>query len=293
MRATPVLGIAWVGLLGCAPPLATLLAEHHHGEALCAAVATGAPAGDADRVRSAFEQELAPSLHLRVLTRAELTRALGAAGGRVHDAYAVLLVTTWLRAPTGMQGTLDARLEGVTTPPTDLVTLARATGEPLPSSRTITTGPDAGERLRAAQRSLGGLAAGLGEVLTLGSVPFMEIFGVVPPRRTSVEPATDAEVRAAAPVASALHEALRAGTDPVRGGHREALLVPRGASGALTLRVTLRWSAWGDRVSCALGVSYALPLGPVTGLDETVRARFGERVVPLRALGVTPAVQGP
>jgi hypothetical protein len=40
-------------------------------------------------------------------------------------------------------------------------------------------------------------------------------------------------------------------------------------------------------------VSYALPLGPVTGLDETVRARFGERVVPLRALGVTPAVLGP
>jgi hypothetical protein len=211
----------------------------------------------------------------------------------VHDAWEVLLLTTWLRAPTGMQGVIDARLEGATTSPADLVTLARVTHESLPASRTVTTGPGAGERLQAAQRSLGGLAAGLGEVLTLGSVPFMEIFGVVPPRRTTVEPATEAEVRAAAPVASALHEALRERTDPVHGAHREALLVPRGAAGALTLRVTLRWSAWGDRMACALRVSYDLPLGPVAGLADAVRVRFCDAVVPLRALGATRAVEGP
>jgi hypothetical protein len=71
------------------------------------------------------------------------------------------------------------------------------------------------------------------------------------------------------------------------------LLVPRGAAGALTLRVTLRWSAWGDRMACALRVSYDLPLGPVAGLADAVRVRFCDAVVPLRALGATRAVEGP
>ncbi|MFO0626228.1 MAG: hypothetical protein U0325_11490 [Polyangiales bacterium] len=211
MRAMWVTGSAWALLLGCAPPLSTLLATHQHGEALCAAVASGAPAGDEARALASFAHELAPSLHLRVLTRAELTGALGDAGGRVHDAWEVLLLTTWLRAPTGMQGVIDARLEGATTSPADLVTLARVTRESLPASRTVTTGPGAGERLQAAQRSLGGLAAGLGEVLTLGSVPFLEIFGLVPPRRT-VEAATEAEVRAAAWRARSTRPCARAPT---------------------------------------------------------------------------------
>jgi len=277
---------ALAGLGGCVPSLPALLAEHQHGEALCAATDADAATGDDERALAAFAREFMPAAHLRALTRDELRAAVGDPGERLYESHEVLLVTTWLRRPMGMHGALDARVDG-TAITVDLATLARLTGEVLPSPRTVTTSAGLSARLEAARRSPGGLAAGIGEVLTLGTIPFMEIFGQVPPARSTVEPPDEAEVRAAAPAASALFAALRARTDPTRGAYREAVLLPRSATAALTLRVSLRWTAHGDGVFCALGMDYALPLGPVTGLGERLRARFGAAVVPLDALGAT------
>lgn len=276
-----------VALAGCTPSLASLVARHQHREALCAARFGGeGPSGDT-RVLDMLANDIEPSVHLRALTRDELTSAYGDAGARVAATFQVVLITTWTR-PSNFNDPLEVHLVGANGPwteaPVNRVALAGVTGETLPGLRRVTDGPGVADRFLAATSSPGGLLAGVGELATLGTVPFLELFGFVRPTTTTEYAPTDAEYRARAPVAQALYELLAPQTNYTRGLRRRGALFLRAHDAPVSLVVTTHFVAAGSEFTCELGERYTVPLGASHDLDAQLRARFGDAVVRLRDL---------
>ena len=268
---------------GCVPSLPALVARHQYREAVCAARLEGAGAAGEARVLDMLATELAPAVHLRALTRDELTGAWGDAGGRLAAAYELVLVTTSIRG-SRFGDPFTVRFVDATTAPCDRIALAGVTGEPLPGARRVTSGADVVERLAAASSSPLAMLAGLGEAATLGIVPMLEMFGFVRPTTTTVYAPSEDEYRASAPVAQAAFEALSDQQNFERALHRHGVVLLRRGAGPSSVVVETRFAAHGDGVTCALGERYTVPLGDGADLASRLRMRFGAAMVPLRAL---------
>lgn len=193
---------------GCAPKAESLLARHDYREALCAA---SAHEGEAERrrVRAALERDLAPTIHIHAVTRAELEPVLGA------DADALLARVVLLRVRASQNDSnigrafLDVELPGVDKLGAGADLMASLTGEQLPAPREVTVDTRTfGERVRDALRPAWFIAGGTWNLLTLGLIPVD-----VSPRihggqvSTSTEYPSRTELVLAAPRAMALAEA--------------------------------------------------------------------------------------
>lgn len=278
MRALGI--VALVGL-GCAPTLSNLVAQHNHSEALCAATLDGAPEAARDRVRAMLVDDLEPSIHVSAFTREQLG-PFGPEGQRLADTYEMVQVTTWTR-PHSVDLAFRVTFRGAREVPLELPALAGITGEPLPGYRRETLGPTAAERLNAASGSLGGLAAGVGELLTLGTIPFLQIFGFVRSSQSTEIAPTEAEYRARAPVAYALFASLTPETDAFQGRRRTGHLLLVRPNTQVWAEVTLDFVAHSGHRPCHLTQRATIDLGtrPLAG---PLAARFGTRVRALQSL---------
>ncbi len=272
-----------VVIAGCVPSLPTLVARHQYREALCAARIEGAGSAGEARVLDMLTTELAPAVHLRALTRDELTGTWGDAGARLATAYDMVLVTTSIRG-SRFGDAFTVRFVDATTAPSNRIALAGVTGETLPGSRRVTSGAGVVERVVAAGRSPFAMLAGIGEAATLGMVPMLEMFGFVRPTTTTVYAPGDEEYRRSAPVAQAVFELLSDQRNYQRGLHRHGVVLVRHGAGPSSVVIETRFAAYGDGVTCALGERYTVPLTDGADLAARLSARFGGAVVPLRSL---------
>jgi hypothetical protein len=289
-------------LAGCAPSAAYFVEHHRYDEAMCA-VEKGKGDEDAARrlVAAAIARDLAPSLHVHAVTRAELEASIGAAGARVADRVLLLDVTLDAQKPQGVEGTfaLSLRGSGVKAPaggkdPAGTgVALARRelfaalVDETLPQQRQVVHAPNAADKIDAALSSPGGFLAGLGELVTLGLVPVTEITGVVKTRVTTIDP-TDADYAKKAPAAETLYQSFQN-----RRGRPFAFARPEGDDVRLHVHIELRTHVG----SCSLAVEadVALPKeGSDASIEDRINRRFASRrMVRLSELGEVVPATGP
>lgn len=291
MRRTTALLLALALAPGCRASLARLERGGHYDEAICGAYERAFPE---DQVLQVLRRALDPGIHLAVLPRAR-TGDLGerALVRATYDSNTIPL--------QGFSAELHLVRDGAaqTVATVDLEQLAHALDERTPSPRTI--GPDGITRTAHAAvevgRAIGTVGALILHVSTLGI--FGKIFGLPSgssspgPRSRTIYP-TQAEIRAAAPRAAALHDAVAHLQDsycsdkPGTTCHRLGLVpAPAAEQGELLLRLDLRYRArceWRGLVD-----HLEIPLPPGDTLEDRVTAMFGDRMRRLSDLPVRPS----
>jgi hypothetical protein len=300
-RIAIVLGLCGLaaGTWGCRPPLRRLTEQRAYDQALCAAE------GSRDRERGLayvgqrLDADARPRLHLHAVPRAELEASLGEAGRRLAE-QAVLV-----RAVVAIDGVqvddfgLRVGLVGPQGPiesqPVSVAVLAGLVGEDvaldqveyIQARRELVR-----ERFR--ERPFLGVAAVIFEASTLFLVPVTETTGHTrtEPGYTSITPPTEAEVLAAAPVAStvAIEAARRSHLRYDEGQEVTSVwLWPRPPEGELRLVVEWSYAAYGcagrrpalrrrplDEAEIGRTVEIPLPRGGE--LETRLRAVFGDRM---------------
>lgn len=266
-------------LIGCGPSLDHLVETHNYGEALCR-VAVHDPGPDEERrLRNALHERLDPALYLHALDEGDLRPALGDRTGRVleravliqmevdrHEAYVNLITELELRrlparsTPQALPKITDQR-----------EALALLTGESLPHGKT--TGSRPSELATFGYMGLRGMAA-LGELVTLGTLPFRDLLGPPPRDTTQYHPPSDADYQAQSPKTEALYQS-------------DVALWQRPDSSARTVELVLRWQ-WmqystrsGD---CTLDGEAHIELPPAATLEERINRRFAGRWIRFRDL---------
>jgi hypothetical protein len=296
--AIALAGLALATGLGCRPPMKRLTEQRAYDQALCAAQMSRDPRA-LGRVGPKLDADARPRLHLHAVPRAELERSLGEAGGRLAD-QAVLV-----RAVVAIDGVqvddfgLRVALVGPQGPieslPVSVEVIAGLVGETIPESRVDTfVGGRALVPERFRQRPLLGITAAMLEASTLFLVPVTVFTGHSrnTPTRTSITPPTDAEVRAAAPVASTVAEQAALSSHVEHGEGEETASVwlwPRPPEGELRLVIEWSYAAYGcagrrpalERRSlddAELGRMLEIPLAPGGDLESRLNATFGDRM---------------
>lgn len=287
--------------LGCGPPIQRLTEQRAYDQALCAASERSRdPARDLEAVASRLDADARPRLHLYAVPRAELERSLGEAGRRLADQVvlvrAVVAIDGVQVDDFGVRVGLVGAQGPVPSQPASVEVIASLVGETLPeddvqiveSRRELVP-----ERL--AKRPLLGVTAAVLEASTLFMVPVTEITGHVRrvPGETIRTPPTEAEMIAAAPVASMMaNEAARWSHVEYQEGQERASvwLWPRPSEGGET-RLVIEWSyaAYGCAgrrpalrrhvLSTAEAVhTVSLPLPPGGDLESRINRVFGDRM---------------
>lgn len=290
-QMSAALGLAAVATTGCAPSLDHLLRTRQHGEALCAVTLPGQTASDADRARvvDRFVVDADQQLFLRAVSRDEIEASLGPRGTQFNRDFVVLIV--------GFADN-DVRMDGATSvsfllggrplPMVDAndAAFAVAFHEQLPGDKTIVHREGRVERLARAilpepgkgiGATAGGVATGMLELLTLGIVPFTEIFPGKKPDRVTVVKPTDAQIRAAAPATMTVHDGLAEALKQVsRTWEPNAVLLERPKDGGIpTVQVERRLvksTKSGER--CHAGVIFEQKLLPAPTLEESIARTF-------------------
>lgn len=282
--------IALVGT-GCAPSLDHLLRTHQHGEALCAVTLPDQKATDADRARmiDRFVADADQQLFLRAVTRAELEASLGARGTQLNRDFVVIIVGFADNQPS-MEAATSVRFVRGTRPlpmvAANDAAFAAALHERIPGDKTIVHQEGRLDRLaralspdpaRSAAAAVGGVATGILELMTLGIVPFTEIFpGKKPDRVTTVQP-TDAQIRAAAPATMTVHDGLAQALRQLSPTWEpRAVILERPRDGEIPRvqveRRLLKNTKFGQR--CQATVIFDQQLLPAPTLEESIARTF-------------------
>ncbi len=323
-RATPLLLVTMLATLvtACAPTVPELLAKRELGEALCAVNGYGQGAHHAE-VMAALRDQLDPAVHVHGITAEELAPLLGDKAGVVAEAALILKVRYDARpvhldsftVQVSLVSASGAAPEQLEVPPESYnatpwldreqarALIAALTGETIPESEREYYGPSALDNAADAAQAVATTSLVLLEVISLGIVPFVEIFGAeYPAARPSgvhVTHPTDEEVRAQAPATEALIDLFRSDawqrwTRP--GARYEHLQLWQRPPNDAPIELVI--SAWYDAGSGDLGVECGelellrVPLPPGATLEERVHAVFGDRMRRLYDL-VDPVSQPP
>lgn len=292
-------GLALATGLGCRPPIERLVEQRAYDQALCAAQMSSDPRRDLGRVGPRLDADARPRLHLHAVPRAELERSLGEAGGRLADqavlVRAVVAIDGVQVDDFGLRVALVGPQGPIESQPASVQVIAGLVGETIPADRVdaIEGGRDlVPERFR--ERPLLGIAAAVLEASTLFVLPVTLATGHTRqvPSRTSITPPTDAEVRAAAPVASTVAEQAALLSHVEHGEGQETASVwlwPRPPEGELRLVIEWSYAAYG----CAgrapalerrtlddaeIGRTLEIPLPPGGDLETRLNAVFGDRM---------------
>lgn len=297
------------GLGGCRPPLRRLTEQRAYDQALCAAwAASSEPERDLDHVAARLDADARPRLHLHAVPRAELERSLGEAGQRLADQVVMVRAITAIDGVRvddfgvrvvlmGAQGPVPSQVPTVET-------IAALVGETLPPDEVHTV--EGGREFvpkRFRRRPLLGITAAVLEASTLFLVPVTRITGHtrVQPDQTTRTPPSEAEVLAAAPVASTVAREAARRSHVVHDDGQEIASVwlwPRPAEPDAELRLVVEWSyaAYGcagrrpalRRASLSTAEvvrTVSLPLPPGPDLESRIAAAFGDRMRLLSASG--------
>lgn len=271
-RAAPLLLALAVG---CRPSLARLERGHHYDEAICGAAESAFPE---EQVAKVIRRALDPAVHVAVVPREQLAAALGDAAPEL-DSVALLRITH--DSNTIPLDRFDATFalrrggEAAELQPSELATFAAVFKEHVPGPRTV--GPGAVE---TAAHTIGTIGAVVLTVASLGLLGGLLRSRGPAPRSRTVYP-TDQEIRAAAPRATRLFDAVahlqtRHCTDQPGATCRTLALVPRPPEepADLALEVRLRYSAlcsWSG-----IRDDFTIPLPPGPTLEARLAAAFGQ-----------------
>jgi hypothetical protein len=284
---------------GCRPPLGRLTEQRAYDQALCAAE------GSRDRERGLayvgqrLDADARPRLHLHAVPRAELEASLGEAGRRLAEqavlVRAVVAIDGVQVDDFGLRVALVGPRGPIESQPASVDVLAGLVGESVAldkveyiQARRVLVG----ERWR--ERPFLGVTAAIFEASTFFMVPLTEISGHIrrEPGYTSITPPTEAEVRAAAPVAStvAIEAAQRSHLQYEEGQEVASVwLWPRPPEGDLRLVVEWSYAVYG----CAgrrpalrrrplddaeIGRTVEIPLPRGGDLETRLHAVFGDRM---------------
>lgn len=299
-RIATVLGVLGLAAgLGCRPPVKRLSEQRAYDQALCAAQGSRDPVRDLAYVGARLDADARPRLHLYAVPRAELERSLGEAGRRLAEqavlVRAVVAIDGVQVDDFGLRVALVGPQGPVESQSATVEVLAGLVGETIPADRveTFAGGRElVPERFR--QRPLLGITAGVLEASTLFLFPVTLVTGHSRdvPDRTSVTPPTEAEVRAAAPVASTVadHAALLSHAEDGKGQETASVwLWPRPPAGELRLVIEWSYAAYGcagrrpalERASLSdaeIGRTLEIPLPPGGDLESRLNAAFGDRM---------------
>jgi hypothetical protein len=285
--------------LGCRPPLRRLTEQRAYDQALCAAEESRDRERGLAYVGQRLDADARPRLHLYAVPRAELEASLGEAGRRLAEQAVLVRAVVAIDgvqvddfglrvALVGPQGPVEAR-------PASVEVLATLVDENVALDRVehvVGRRQLVGERWR--ERPFLGATAAIFEASTLFMVPVTEITGHsrTEPGHTIVTPPTEAEVLAAAPVAStvALEAARLSHLRHDEGQEMASVwLWPRPADGDLRLVVEWSYAVYG----CAgrrpalrrrplgdaeIGRTVEIRLPPSGELEARLNAVFGDRM---------------
>jgi hypothetical protein len=284
---------------GSSPLLRRLTEQRAYDQALCAARSSAHPERGLAYVGGRLDADARPRLHLHAVPRAELERTLGEAGRRLAEqavlVRAVVAIDGVQVDDFGLRVALIGPQGPIESQPPSVEVLAGLVGETIPPDRVdyVAGGRElVPQRFR--ERPLLGITAGVLEASTLFVVPVTLITGHSRdrPSRTIVSAPTDAEVLAAAPVASVVAEQAAQSSYVEHGEGQEVASVwlwPRPAEGDLKLVVEWSYAAYG----CAgrrpamlrrplhdaeIGRTVELPLPRGGDLESRVNALFGDRM---------------
>lgn len=290
-RLVPLLAL----LCACAPTQRRLLAGRHYPEAL-AGVEQGALDGGV--VLTQIAADLAPGVHLRAATPDELKAQLPGQPGGLGDLVLVRVIhdsnPITLKSYSVSIALLQADVP-VAPVDTSITALAIRTGEALPETKIVDHPGDS--RYRAVSRTrfpglefLGRLTV---NIITVGLihpfVPLVENTGT-PAYTERIEPSDDDYARATPGAASLRRWLVDPGCDGLGARCERWLLWPRAAE-PRTLAVVVHLDSLDPP---ALIYKIPLPPGP---LEDSLRARFGDRVMTLdeltRAAGARPQLSFP
>ena len=202
-------------LQACAPTIPSLLEQRHYSEALCAAAYySDEPEQDRALVVDAIEKTAELGVHLTALSESQLSALVGAerAASMANTATFVRIATTRHRLTLDRMTTTfalvvgDDRDGGVVA---NRVSLSSWTAEHNPKTKIVQLDPG-GRRLVWSRMDGGIILAAIGEGLTFGLIPVLDIAGYTkrfPAVRRSFKP-TDEDYRRRAPNASRLHDLL-------------------------------------------------------------------------------------
>jgi hypothetical protein len=291
------------GGCGAREPLLRRLTEQRvYDQALCAAKGSGDPERGLAFVGARLDADARPRLHLHAVPRVELERTLGEAGRRLADqavlVRAVVAIDGVQVDDFGLRVALVGPQGPVASLPASVEVLAGLVGETIPADRVdrIEGGRElVPERFR--ERPLFGIAAMALEASTLFLVPVTRMAGYSRMEEASMirTPPTDAELLAAAPVASTLAaEAARLDRVWYDDGQdaSSVWLWPRPADGDLELVIEWSYAAYacaGHRPAlrrkplpqAEVGRTRTLPLPRGGDLESRINALFGDRMHPM------------
>lgn len=269
--------------LACGPSLARLERGHHYNEAICGVHERAFPE---DQVKTIVRRALDPALHVAVVPRERLAGVLGD-GVPELDQVALLRITydsnTIPLASFDADVALRRGEEIVALTHAELPQFAAVFKENIPGPRTV--GPDA---LDTAAHTVGVIGAAVVTVATLGIFNLLRGVGSAPRSRT--EYPTQEEIRAAAPRAAKLHDAVAhlgddattyyGGDCTLRPGSRchTLSLIPRPPTEPdyLALTVYLRYTpACADFSRTNISETVTIPLPPGPTLEARLAAVFG------------------
>ena len=281
-----------LGCASCAPSAKQYVADKEYSEAVCAVTQFGGTDAERTYVLEHIEQDAEPSLNVYGVTREELARAVGEASAEQVAEQAVLLrvsddyntLSLW-----NMELAVSLRGGGKTleTAPASREMLAVLTREVVPQPTTVKTGGTVLDKVTGSlEGGLPGVAAGLGEALTLGIVPFTQIFGF-DKRESHTHYPTDEEYLQRIPAAETLRRSIDRDSSAGSGreGPRRSYLVVERPK-AQDLRLVVEWSYGATSYAgpCRLTRRFELALPPGDTLEARVNALFRNRMVRLAEL---------
>lgn len=269
------LALALAVPLACGPSLAKLERGHHYSEAICGAHEGAFPE---DQVRAIVRRALDPAFHVTIVPRDQLAAVVGDDVPEL-DVVALLRITYDSNTIPLSGFTASVALhrggEPVDTVPADLERFAAVFQERVPGPRTVEPGA-----VRTAIHTAGVVGASVLTVVSLGLLGgLLKRVGPAPRSRT-VYP-SDAEIRAAAPRAATLYDAV---------GHLGGYCVSSTGTRCHTLSLITRPPVEPADLALAVHLSYSpscrhgaplterftIPLPPGPTLEARLAAVFGD-----------------
>jgi hypothetical protein len=260
--------------LACGPSLARLERGHHYNEAICGAEERAFPE---DQVRGIVRRALDPALHVAVVPREQLAGILGDGVPELDQVALLRVIYDSNTIPlSGFSAAVALRRAGATVDVTraDLERFAAVFKENIPGPRTV--GPGA---IESAAHTVGVIGAAVLTVASLGLLGgLLKRMGPGPRSRT--EYPTESEIRAAAPRAAKLYDAVGHLGEYCRrtpGARCHTLaIIDRPPVEPADLAVTVRLDYTGGCMYAGIGEQFTIPLPPGPSLEARLAAVFGQ-----------------